>query len=243
MFTFGKRFAVLAVLALGVVLGPSQPAHAILTVTLTDTGATTAGPLTITDQVAPDASPAIGNIDYVADFGSFSTGTGSGVTLNVLSNALSLQDPSTLREITIGIRNSTPTTQTLTIVSTDQFTTPPGSPVTVNQGLAINPLGIFLGTPATGAGVTYESFLNGNSIGQISLTAAGTVGSEAVLASSTPYTLQSITRITLGGGGSAQLTATTMVSAVPEPGTMAMACAGLGSLGFGRWIRRRRVQA
>lgn len=56
----------------------------------------------------------------------------------------------------------------------------------------------------------------------------------------TSYTLKNVLTVTTATG-SLNVNGTTYVNAVPEPGTLALAVAGLPLIGFGFWSRRRRT--
>src|SRR5262249_9736477 len=92
----------------------------------------------------------------------------------------------------------------------------------------------------TGSGVTYQSFLNGTAGNKLSLNTVGGVEDNKVLASATnPFTLKSVTTVTVNGIGIIQASGVTLVHA-PEPATMGAAFSMVPVLAAGLWWKRRR---
>ena len=141
----------------------------------------------------------------------------------------------------LGVRNATDGQKTLTITVVETFTEPISPIMKLNSSLSITNI-------ANGGTITFQSFLNATGSTVLSITGP-TVGAKAVspevnvsgVASS--YTLMSITKITLGAGGSANSTGTATALATPEPATLVSAIVSLPLFGIGAWVRRRRAQA
>jgi hypothetical protein len=202
------------------------------------------GPLTTLADVTGSPTTPGGVTGSVASatVGSYTitTYSGSETQTSSLTQLLS----STLRIVNTGTSSGT-----LNLVITGTAFTSPTGTVRVSSSLG-GSAGPISGTSDT---VTYTTQVPaGTSIGTASATLGTTSGTEAYTAVPTlnttvggltaPYSLAQLVNISLtGSGDTAQFTATTNLTAIPEPSTMALAC--LGALGFiGYSLRRRKAQ-
>jgi len=217
----------LAVFCIGLAaLAGPRSAHATLTLTL-QSGATT---LTITDNVSPDAAPALGTIVWSGVFAGFDVESDI-----ASSNALSGLLPAQITINNLSITSNSAGAATLTVTVQDNgFTAPGVGPASVSNQLATTQL-------PSNVTVNYSGFVNGTQVGStLSLnTVDGTTGSGTTSVTS-PYTLKSVSSFSVNGANkTVQFTGITTVSPIPEPGTVAMALTGLPVLGL-FWVRRRR---
>jgi len=260
MTRHARRFATMAVALTVTLIGLSLPARAQLIFTLASgtetetisgvpagTGSYTGnGPSTLIESSTP------GSLTYLP------TAAFNGVevnALNVSSNSPGTSSGGNVQEVELDFLNKSSSAVTLTLTATAAgFTFPtPGSPGTLSSTLGNNsPLGngsstftsaIGTGTVGTATGgETFGSIVastpllsNGLVSGSVSASATGTVPSPS-------YALQTTLTVTLAAGGSDDVTATTSVTAVPEPSSFVMAgVVALGLMGYG--LRRKALGA
>jgi hypothetical protein len=210
------------------VLGAPTRANAAFTLTLHETGFTD---VVVTDNniLSGDVNPATGQISYVFAFGTF-----TGNIISSMSNSADAVDPAHLSTTTLNVTGVAGSSLTVTVEDTG-FTVPAIGPASMLSEISNTQ------SPLSNATITYQSFLNG--AGGTVLTESGVAGdvkaSDAVTIGTNPYTLKSVTNISLKLGGTVNTTGITEVSAVPVPAGLVLALTGMPFLGIGCWLRRR----
>lgn len=217
----------------------SNTAHATFTITISQQGM--GGSVTSIDNVVNDTNGALNNIAYATDFGDFADaanpGTGVQITGKTNSPGTNGSLGAFVTDTTITIRNSASGTRTLVIdLSSDGFTMPSSPILAVTTTISASDL------TGTGSSAAYDTTVAGVALPTVSITTVNTVKkTAAVPLASTPYTITSQLRITLGAGETATVTGTTRALATPEPASIIMALSALPVLGV--VYRRRRAKA
>jgi len=227
---FCKRFAILAVLAGAALAAGPSPAHAAFTLTLHETG--------FADQIVTDNNISSGDVD---SRGGVITFSGTFGTFNIQISVGTSNSASGVQPGQLTINNTSITTTSggaLTVTLADTGFTAPGT------GNAFLDTQLSTTQLPTGSTVTSHSAVNGTAGGNVTLnTVSGGLREDIVLVGTNPFTLSNVTAFNMAGAGTLQFTGITTVTAVPEPGTMAMAFSALPLLGLGYWRHRRRGQA
>ncbi len=155
------------------------------------------------------------------------------------SNAGSGSVPARLTLGQTSLRNNASGVRTLTITIEDTgFMVPVGS-VHVDTQLAA------VGSFNAGESISMTSYING---GQVGSTLSLSNGSDGVSTSDittigvSPYTIRSVTTLTLGGSGYVVTSGSTEVAPTPAPATAIAALAGVPILGAFGWLRRRKAR-
>jgi len=223
---FSKRFALLAVLAGAALMASPPSAHAAFTLTLHEAGF---ADQTITDNGAGDLSNTTsGVITFAGAFGTFDIQISVGT-----SNSAAGVQPAQLTINNTSI-TSTGGSGTLSVTLTDTGFTAPGT------GSALLDTQLSTTQLPLGTTVTSHSVLNGTAGGNVQLTTVGgSLREDVATIGTNPYTLSNITTFSLAGNGTLQFTGITTVTAVPEPGTMAMTFSAISLFGLGYWRRRK----
>jgi len=241
-----RKLANLAGMAAMAALGLTMSAKADLIITAQQTGMGVVGPTTVATGSPTDGAGTGVVYNPSADifFGNFRI---QGVSVSETQTATLSQVLSS----TLTITNMDSVAHTLTVmISATNFTaptTPPdvllresigGTTPAINSG-AGNAISFVSKAGAAPAAPTLTPDITGNSLGYASnATQLITSGLSA------PYTIMQTYVITLNAGSELQFTGrTNLVSAVPEPATVAMALTALPILGLGAWVRRRRARA
>jgi hypothetical protein len=257
----GKRLATMVVALVVTLFGLSLPARADLTLTLTDSLTGTTG--TIFASPAPTGTwsgtgpstiivtSTTANAMSILYLPSGGFGNFSAVSVTVDSSSPGTGPlGSQLQDIQIDTTAATGFSgvDTLTLsVSSTGFTNPSPGSGTLTSSLASSEM--------TGAGstATFSSSLSDGASGSttpISLTGPAlnqSIGNSAAATITSSFTLSNLLLVSLAAGQTAQVTGTSIVSAVPEPATIMTALIGVGLPLVGRAFRfgrqRRRVQA
>jgi len=237
MSLFKIRFHTLLIVAALVVaytLGAPAQAHASFKLTISDSDGNT---VIVNDNNLPPGTDAdtfaqLGRIGFSGSIGVFDIAITTGT-----SNA-----PGSLTKSQLTINNTSITstgftgTKTLTFKLEDTgFTSPTGDLTLVSQLSNIQ-------LPVGGADVTYQSFLDANAGTALNLNTLGGVQNYTqVSVTSTPYTLTSITTVTVTGMIADQTVQFTGLTAavVPAPSSLVLCLASFPVLGLGWWLRRR----
>jgi len=213
-----------AVLIGAATLGAPTQAHAAFTLTLHETGFSD---VTITDNGVGDASLATGVISFSGSFGDFNVQVTTGS-----SNSTSGTQPAQLTINSLSITGASSSSLRLTLTDTG-FTAPSSGLAGVRNQLSSTQI-------PQGTTVTYQSTVAGTATPQLSLNGVGgVVGFASVNIGATPYTITSVTNLTLGAAGTVQMTGITQV-AVPAPAGVVLALTAVPFLGLGSWLRRRK---
>jgi len=233
---WARGIPAIAILAGLAVLATPAPADAAFKLMLSDTAGTT--PVTITDQGAGDANPAVGAITYIASFGPFTITVSTGLSKPILGSPSS---PSMDLNVVVAKLAGSPA-DTLTLRLTDTGFSPIG-PGTIDQQV---------GGTNTATTDTFRSFKS------LTNTEFGTDGpSTSLLTFNTPafsgtssgahgainsaYSMTLVATIAAGAGAASSSFDLAAQNQVPEPATMLAALAGLPFAGLmARRARRRR---
>jgi len=223
-----------------VVLGAPSQANAAFTLSVQQDG----GAIT---QVATGAD--FSALSYTNTFGDFR------ITLLGVSsdNGAALSD---LLGAVTSIQNTSGATHTLRILASQtNYTLPGGSPLNVESGLGGS---LIVGT-TLGLNGVFQAYADKNNNllglgdytnGPQSAAQAGTTfdtGSASGLfarIAGSPYSLSSVVTLTIGGGGTVNYSNhvnVTPTATTPAPAGVVLALTGLPCLGFGTWLRRRKV--
>jgi len=211
-----RRFALAAALVGGLAVGAATPAHAMVTLTLHETG--------FADVVVTGATAA----SFSGTFGDFV------LTLDTGTSAGSTPGEALLLTTTNSVRNTATGPKTLTVdVVQNSYTTPFATTMVLDSSLSSTQI-------TAGGSLAFTSSLNATLSPTVMLTAPGFVAAASTLVAvaGTPYSLDNTTVITLDTGGSANSTGTTSATA-PEPSTIVLALTALPLLGY--WVRRRKT--
>jgi len=234
-----RNFMPLAAAALvgAAILGAPTRAQAGFSMTIAETGGPSVS-YTINDNNTPvgtglDVDPTTGNIIFSGVVGDFNIQISVGT-----SNAPGTPEIAelTINNTSISSLGFTGTRTVTVTLSDDGFTTPTGVQNLISQ-LSTTQL-------PTGTNVTYQSFVDGNPGGQLSLnTVGGASGTDSVNITSSPYTLTSVTTYTVTGQGAGhsltvQTSGLTAV-VVPAPAGAVLALTGIPCMSLGCWLRRR----
>jgi hypothetical protein len=215
--------------ALALVLGAGRTAHATFTLTLSEAGY---ADQTITFNPSTGVPGQAEVIDYAGSFGGFQ------IVVEVASSNSNLPDQTpTLTLNNLQLTGANGVTQTLQITVADTgFSTQSTGPGPVDLRSQVSDTQL-----PTGNEITYQSFLNGVGGDSLSLSSAGGAqGDSTIVAPTNPFTLESITTITVHGASYVQTTGITEVLA-PSPSTLgAAAVSAVPLLGLGLWRRRAR---
>lgn len=224
-----KMWIRLVASVLGVVaaLAFSSGARADFTLNMTETG----GPTVIeTGTFTPPAGTTFNNVT-VGDFL---------VTVTVKDFQTATQAQLYLQSLSVQNDASSPHTLTLTLTDPN-FTMPGASGQTTSVDSQLS-----ASTISAGGSVTFQSFFNGNGVTAGNQTANAPGGFSDATNSFTrgdSFSMQNVTGLNLGPLGNAQETGSTTATAtsvIPEPGTFALALAGVVPFCARRWLRRRR---
>lgn len=226
------RVVALRAIALAVALSSviGSAAQAGLVITLHETGFTDK---VITDNSAGDGSAALGSIFYGGPFGDFS------LTLNIAaSNALTLATPATLNVVDMVSSGVFSGSKTLVVtVSDDSFITPASF---AGGSLGLVSVGSNSGSFGT---MSFQSYLNSYTTGLQGPLAVGQSDTATIThipgTVTAPYTVTSVTAITLASGQSISTSGSTSV-VVPEPASLAVWGLGVSCVGLVSLVRRRR---
>jgi hypothetical protein len=222
-----RRLATCAVLTVAALLTSLGTARADYTLTLHEAG--------YTDQTISYSGSALPGqpayINYVGGFGGFAIVVEVSTSTSNLPNSLPTL---TINNLELSTTAGSPQTLQITVQDTG-FS---------NQSVGTGPVSLIsqLSTTQvpTGSGVTYQSFLNGNAGNQLSLNSVGGAQDTTLLTSVTnPFTLKSVTTVTVSGMGVIQTSGITLVQA-PEPATMGAAFSMVPVLAAGLWWKRRK---
>jgi len=245
MSRFVRNLAILAALAGIVALGATTAAHADLIITAAEDGGTAT---TLVDVVGtPGPFPGLNGSfsGTIGDFqitiqGGFATTNAAGALSQLLSSAVALTNTSGANH-----------TLDLTVAGTG-YTSPTAPPAlkfsssiggTTVTGGAGNVLAFNAYVDPTNTPTTAGAFSNGlqtTPITEGSNTGWNTGQADSVISSlASPYAMLHTVDFSLDGGASLGYQASQSLTAVPEPGTVAMALTGLPILGL-LWARRRR---
>lgn len=179
--------------------------------------------------------------------GGFTAGTAISQTVGdftVSGTLVDMQDPSQalLFFQSLTLQNNAGSAHQLTVTLTDNAFTMPGS-----SGTSMNVDSQLSATAITPGGfVTFQSFFNGSPVSASPQQANAPGGFSDVgntFTRGASFAMQNVTQINLGPSGRIQETGATTATAgnvIPEPATMALTLAGLGSMGLMPWLKRRR---
>jgi len=234
-----RRSSLLVAMALVAfaLLGAPTQANAAFKMTLSDSDGNT---VTINDNNSPggtglDISSASGRIIFDGSLGVFDIQMDTGTSNAPGTNKLAQLTINSTSISSVGFTGN----KTITITLEDTgFFSPLGSPVDLVTQVSTTQL-------PTDSSVTYQSFVNGNPGTQLSLTGVGGAKtSEHVSITSSPYTLTSVSTITIHGQGAGneltvQTTGLTAVT-VPAPAGVVLALTALPLGVVSCWLRRRK---
>jgi hypothetical protein len=159
------------------------------------------------------------------------------------SNAGSGSVPATLALTQLSVRNNASGFRTVTITIEDTGFMVPIGAVQVDTHLSA------LGSFNTGENVSMVSYVNGGQVGDtlsLSHNSDGISASDVTTIGVSPYSIKSVTTLTLGSfgvlmsGGSTEVSPE--VSPTPAPATAIAALAGAPILGAFGWLRRRKAR-
>lgn len=154
---------------------------------------------------------------------------------------------------TVDLTNNSSASHTLTIMVTDVGFTAPNNGFPIVYRSNFSPTVAVGGTGQTG---TFQGYVDPNnapfgttttsgpqpldlsSVGAFSSSATGSFTN-----SGGTYSVSSKTTLVFAGNGDINYSTSIILSPTPEPGTMAMAVAGLPLVGLVTWLRRRRTAA
>jgi hypothetical protein len=244
MFRFRNFLPFAAVLVGAAVLGAPSQAHADFLMRISDGVA--ADTLLIRDNTAAgvattggtttnaDGNATLGVIVFSGSIGEWAIVVNTGMSTPVLT------PPGHMDLNFVATKLAGSAAQNLTIEITDQGFTSSPLPMLASMG------GTLSGSVSK---VVFETgFSNSNTPftgAQTSqtFTISPFAGSAAMLVSgSTPYSLTERVIIT-GGEGAGTTSADGELTVVPAPATLALALAGMPLVGFGAWVRRRKIAA
>jgi len=229
------KSAILAGLAAIIPLGLNMPARADVIVTVSEVGGPTAGPTTlIVGSPTDNGGLGIQSPPFNGTFGAFLIQNGSAGESQ--TTALSQAFTTALNLI-----NTATTTRTLNIlVQTTNFTAP-----TPQASVRSSFSGTTLGGPNTGSFQSSIGTVEGQNAQGLQTPTLDPSFNNTVFGTATglsaPFSIFERFTFTVAPGGQINFTGRTVLTAVPEPATIAMSLTALPLLGIGAIIRRRRL--
>jgi archaellum component FlaG (FlaF/FlaG flagellin family) len=239
-----RKFFVAAMIAAAALIGSASQSDAAFQLAIQEDGVNLGAGVGVAFVVAsgPDFTP----ISVSGTFGDFTvTFFGSTSTNNAtLSSLLSS---------TTSVTNNSGAAHTLRLIVTQtNFTLPTGPGLNVESGMGgtvnigvLGPLGVFQAyadknNNAFGMGDFTNGPQNDTQLGSTFDTGSA---NGLFIRNATPFSVTSVAKLTMSGGGNVNYSNHVNLTAVPAPAGVVMALTGLPVLSIGAWLRRRKVMS